>query len=142
MNKSLFLKPNVETGIFLFQALLTFIFLHAGLEKVLGGTVPEWFLQQFAPTFLAHLPGGVAPAYWGIATLEVLAGIVGAIALIRPRLADTAFVSAEVVFFALGVGLRISHKYTDAATLFAYFALTLLVHLATSLGGNFPGRRR
>ena len=45
----------------------------AAIEKLAGGETPKWFIDQFATTILARLPGGLPLAFFGIATLEALA---------------------------------------------------------------------
>ena len=123
---------SIRGGIDLFLILLGFIFLHAGMEKVLGGQVPEWFVAQFEPTLIGKLPGGVALSFWGIAVLEVVVGVLAFGSLLKRQLSQVAFVLAELTFLSLGLGLRLSHKYAEAGQLFNYFALTLVIHILVS----------
>ena len=128
-------------GASLFLALLAFIFLHAASGKFLAAEVPPWFVEQFAPTPIGRMPWLLTTSYWGIASLELIAGVAAFLAIFRQRFRAYAFLSAEMTFAALGVGLRMSGRFPDAAALFAYFSLTLLVHLATSREEG-PGRER
>ena len=73
-----------------------------------------------------------------VAGLEALSGVSLALAIgfslsRRGAKADfwsaAGFLMSEVTFLALGAGLRISHQFSDAASLFTYFTATLLIHL-------------
>ncbi|MBC7691528.1 MAG: hypothetical protein H7222_07140 [Methylotenera sp.] len=133
-------------GSLLFKLLLAFTFLHASVEKFAGGGVPDWFSKQFATTIIASLPGGVGGGFYGIAALEAVSGISLVLAIVfslrssRQKAdfwAAVGFLLSEVTFFALGAGLRISHQYSEAASLFQYFTATLILHvLLTELSSD------
>jgi hypothetical protein len=119
---------SVRGGVDLFFVLLGLMFLQAGLGKVFGGEVPEWFVAQFSPTLFGSVPGGVVLSFWMVAILEVVVGVLSFVTIFRSRWFHVTLVLAEVVFLMLGFGLRLSHKYDDAGQLFNYFALTLVIH--------------
>lgn len=122
---------SIRAGFTLFRTLLAFIFLSASLEKWTQVGVPEYFSEQFAPTILAEIPYGIPIGFFGIATLEGVTGIILLLSLFRraPNLyAHLGFLLSESTFLALSIGLRISKKYADAASLFSYFTLTLAIH--------------
>ena len=119
------------------QRLLAVLFLTtiapAAIEKFAGGETPKWFLDQFASTFLAHLPGGLPVAFFGIAALEAVASLLILAAFFgRKRIADNqvykfGLIATELLFISLAFGQRLVHKYDEAALLFVYAFVTFVV---------------
>ena len=110
-------------------------FGQASSEKFLSGGVPDWFKNQFQPTFMSKLPGGLTAQYYLIACLEatiVLFFLLSLGSLEFLPFHDTTFLKTGLVlalfaFFALGFGLRITGDFQGAANLFAYFGVTFLI---------------
>ncbi|MBX9766460.1 MAG: hypothetical protein K2X47_04235 [Bdellovibrionales bacterium] len=120
---------SARGGVDLFLVMIGLIFLQAGSEKVMGGEVPGWFAEQFGPTLIGKLPGGLLLSFATIALLEVVVGILAFVTLLKENLFHITLLLSELTFLMLGFGLRLSHKYSEAGQLFNYFALTLLVHV-------------
>ena len=117
--------------------LLLLTFGQAALDKIVGGGVPAWFVEQFSTTFMATLPG-LPVAYYTILALEIVTTVlIGAglakrefLATEKPLL-NAGYILAQLTFIALGFGQRLTHKYDQAAQLFFYAALTFIAgHLA------------
>ena len=111
--------------------LVTFV-LAARLKWSAG--VPDWFVRQFAGTWLAHLPGGIATSYYAIAVLETTAalGFVVSVSLgeflRRDRPVFTAaLVWSQFVFAVLVYGSRLTERYDVAFTDFGYFLATFVI---------------
>ena len=110
-------------------------FSQAGLEKVLSGGVPDWFLKQFQNTFLNIFPGSLKIQYYALAALElsvvvlfVISGFSGEFLPGHGRgFLQLALLVALFTFFALGFGLRMSGDFQGAANLFLYFGVTFLI---------------
>lgn len=109
----------------------TTFFLSAWLKWSQG--VPDWFLKQFGPTWLAHAPGGLAAAHYFLAVLETI-GFLGCAASIargeflakkKPLLQWTLTFSL-FVFVVLAYGSRLTAKYDVAAFNFMYFVGALI----------------
>ncbi len=106
--------------------------------------VPEWFVKQFQPTWLAHAPGGLASTFYFLAALESAAflGCVASIlsgeffrknkTILRGTLTFSLF-----VFLVLAYGSRLTAKYDIAAYNLLYF-LVALVCLAWAGGETSP----
>ncbi|MBI1861242.1 MAG: hypothetical protein HYR96_10030 [Deltaproteobacteria bacterium] len=112
-------------------------FLLAGGSKLRDGVVPDWFRGQFGKSFLAKFPG-VAPAYWGIALLELLIPVLVIVSLVKGEFAPAsgfyflklAVSMASVLFVILGFGQRLVLDFVGAANSFFYFCGTLVTQLA------------
>ena len=117
-----------------FCILLLLTFGQAGLDKLFGGPTPTWFLEQFHGTLLDLFPGSLSLSYYGIMTLELVTAAVLAVALIRreflggrpKKFLTLGIILSQVIFIALGFGLRLTHKFDGAAQLFFYAALTYI----------------
>lgn len=123
---------SLRGGVDLFFVMIGLIFLQAGFDKVLGGEVPGWFAEQFGPTLIGKIPGGLLLSFATIAILEVVVGVLAFVTLVKENFFHTTLVLAELTFLMLGFGLRLSHKYGEAGQLFNYFALTLGIHLLSA----------
>jgi len=106
-------------------------FLLAGLEKLLAGSAPDWFVEQFAATPLGVFPQ--TPLFLLLALGESLLGLAAVVSLFcgewfrqRAPLLKLVLAGSLLMFVALGFGARLSHKYEDAAFHFMYFTGTLL----------------
>lgn len=124
-----------------FYALLIVTFGLAGVDKVLGGKVPTWFLDQFKGTLLDLLPGTLEISFVLITLLELATAIALIVGLARrefvsrlatdKRFLQTGIILAQVTFIALGFGQRLTHKFDAAGALFFYAALTFIAgHIA------------
>ncbi len=126
-------------SLFLVPLYLVFIsiFLLAGGQK-LGGGVPEWFVKQFAGTFLGKLPQ--AFPYYSIAVLELGVAVLFAVSAVRgeflpgptPVFLLAGLLLAQFTFFALGFGLRVAGDFQGAANLFMYFGITFFLFLSVA----------
>lgn len=120
--------------------LYTATFLPAGLGKVLEGQAPEWFLNQFGPTFLNLFPGSLTAAYLGIGLGELIVSLIFLGSLrVRPLTVRTDFfrlglLGATAIFIVLAFGQRITHQYDPSASLFFYAAFSIVIFLLT--GGS------
>lgn len=107
------------------------IFAMASLEKFTGG-IPQWFIKQFEPTFIAQLPGGLGLSFYSIAALEAFTAILFIISLLRGEFLPekstsflrAALTSACFVFAELGFGLRLTHDFNGAFQVFCYAVLS------------------
>lgn len=117
--------------------LLFLTFGQAAMDKILGGSVPAWFVEQFRETFMATLPG-LPIAYYTILVLELATAVLIAAGIAKREflsaekpLLTSGYVLAQLTFIALGFGQRLTHKYDQAAQLFFYAALTYIAgHIA------------
>ncbi|MGZ3710118.1 MAG: hypothetical protein ACXVBE_00100 [Bdellovibrionota bacterium] len=106
----------------------------AGLEKILGGHVPDWFLKQFTGSLLDLFPGSLTVSFYLIAALEISSTIALAVSLIKgeflPRkekpILLAGLILSEVTFLSLAFGQRITHQFDGAFQLCAYAMLTFL----------------
>lgn len=128
-----------------FYGLLIMTFGLAALDKILGGKVPTWFLDQFKGTVLDLFPGNLEISFIAITLLELATAIVLIIGLAKreflsrlanendndKRFLQIGIVLAQVTFIALGFGQRLTHKFDSAGSLFFYAALTFIAgHIA------------
>lgn len=115
--------------------LILSIFTLASIEKLMQGTAPQWFIDQFGDTWMGTLPQ--TPMFLGIALLEAIIAI-GALASLvllewlRPpgTILRWTLVGTLFIFIGLGVGARVSGQFQDAAFHFLYFCGVLLMFLA------------
>lgn len=114
-------------------ALFISTWLIAGGGKLLGEGVPDGFRERFASTFISQFPGTTV-AFYKIAILEVIAGLVFVVSLARreflakgakPWLQWGMFLSLSC-FVMLGFGLRLAGDNAGAASLFYYVGATLV----------------
>jgi hypothetical protein len=121
-------------------------FLLAGLEKLLAGSAPDWFVEQFAATPLGVFPQ--TPLFLLLALGESLLGL-GALASLfcgewfrgRAPLLKLTLAASLLMFVALGFGARLSHKYEDAAFHFMYVSGTLLALVIIARDDRLAGAR-
>ena len=114
----------------LVSAFLAILFLQSGVDKVIDrrGNL-EWLSGHFAKSPLA---GMVGPMVLAITILELLAGglsAVGCVMVLVARDSTIAFYGAVVsaiAIVALFFGQRMAKEYPGAASLVAYFLLTLV----------------
>lgn len=123
-----------------FCLLLATTFGLAGCEKLVGGGVPFWFVEQFHGTLIDLLPGSLSASFYLIMLLESVTAILFVLAIFfgdfkpgrpKPRLLSGVWL-AQISFVMLGFGQRLTHKYDSAAQLFLYAVTTLLGGLALS----------
>ncbi len=117
----------------LFWILLLCTFGQAALEKILGGSVPSWFLEQFGSTILNPFPGSLTAAYYTIMLMELSTFLLIAAGLLKrefqkeeKRFLYFGAQFAQCTFIMLGFGQRLTHKYDAAAQLFVYAAITYI----------------
>ena len=114
----------------------TDLFGLAGLDKIIGGKVPSWFLEQFKGSLLDFFPGSIEISFAMIALLEIataavlIAGLMKKEFLLKvahdKRLLQYGVFLAQVTFIALGFGQRLTYKFDAAGALFFYAALTFI----------------
>lgn len=119
-----------------FYLLLIMTFGLAGLEKIIGGKIPIWFLEQFKGTILDAFPGALEISFVMIAFLEILTALFLVVGLIKKEFLlktahDKRFLQygvflSQVTFIVLGFGQRLTHQYDVAGSLFFFAALTFI----------------
>lgn len=94
--------------------------------------VPDWFVKQFSPTWLANAPGGLTLAYYFLASLETVAFCGFLLSLVRLEwLRGTApvlrssLVFSLFVFVVLAYGSRLTQKFDIAGWNYLYLIGTL-----------------
>lgn len=106
----------------------------AGLEKLIGGAVPEWFLKQFTGSLLDVFPGALAASFYLIALLELASALILILSLLKREhlpgrnksLLNAGLLLSQLTFVSLAFGQRITHQFEGAFMLFAYATLTFL----------------
>ncbi len=119
-----------------FYLLLVMTFGLAGIDKIIGGKIPGWFLEQFKGSWLDLFPGSMEISFVMIALLEIATAAVLIIGLVKKefllkvandkRLLQFGVALAQVTFIALGFGQRLTHKFDAAGSLFFCAALTFI----------------
>lgn len=117
----------------------TTFFLSAVLKWQTG--VPDWFVQQFQATWLAHAPGGLTAVFYLLAVLETL-GCIGCLTSIfrleflakSKTILQMTLVFSLFVFVVLAYGARLTGKFDVAAYNLMYFigALICLREISSS----------
>jgi hypothetical protein len=103
----------------------------AGVGKVRGG-IPSWFNSKFGETILARFPG-LTLSFWLLTGAELLALLLGAIALLRfeflgrcrPTFLTATLTWSLLVFVGLAFGQWLTADAAGASQLFIYFGITL-----------------
>ena len=96
--------------------------------------MPDGFLKQFGPTWLASLPGGLPALYYFIALLESIALLGFIVSLFKgeflpgkPKpVLKFALVFSLFVFIILAFGSRLTGKFDVAAINLLYFLGALI----------------
>jgi hypothetical protein len=112
-----------------FYLMLIMTFATAGISKVVGGSVPDWFLKQFAGSPLDLFAGSLTLAYAAIAALEVVTAVLLIVGLARRELKrdvggapkpylQAGLILSQLTFLALALGQRLTHQYDAAMILF------------------------
>lgn len=121
-------------------ALYLVVFGEASTSKLREREVPQWFLDQFADTWLAK--GPLKLQYRLIMVLELLvAGLfVVSLAMGEPFNGERTFLGLGLlggsgVFTMLCFGQRVSFDFAGAASSFFYSALTLVLWFLVTMGG-------
>jgi hypothetical protein len=102
------------------------LFGTAAFDKWKTLSTPEWFIKQFANTFIARLPGGASVGYWIIASFEAALTVCFMLAAFNFLLLPYALVAALFLFGILLIGLRVTFDFQGSANMFTYFGATLL----------------
>lgn len=102
----------------------------SAFEKFKSLSVPDWFLQQFAKSFLGPYPTLIKISYWKIAFFEALLTLGFVAGLFSVVILSYTLACAVFLFAALCFGLRISYDYQGSANMFTYFSATLLSLIA------------
>ena len=119
--------------IFAIQLFFGMTFFLAATLKWRMGVTPG-FLQQFGPTWLAHLPGGLPAVYYFLAVLESIAVLGLLLSLFTgeflpgksKRFLKLSLIYSLFVFVALSFGSRLTGKFDVAAVNMLYFLGALL----------------
>lgn len=108
----------------------------AGVEKLLDGQIPNWFLSQFNGTILDAFPGALEISFVLITLLEIVTATLLIIGLARKefllkfssskRFLCLGIILAQITFIVLGFGQRLTHKFDAAGSLFFYATLTFI----------------
>lgn len=119
-----------------FYLLLVMTFGLAGLDKIIGGKIPSWFLEQFKGSLLDLFPGSIEISFIVIALLEIATAAVLIAGLLKKefllnaandkRILQYGVILAQITFIALGFGQRLTHKFEAAGSLFFFAALTFI----------------
>jgi hypothetical protein len=119
-----------------FYLLLVMTFGLAGLDKIIDGKVPSWFLEQFKGSALDLFPGSMEISFVIIALLEIATTAVLTAGLVKKEflfkvasnkhLLQYGVTLAQITFIVLGFGQRLTHKFDAAGALFFYAALTFI----------------
>lgn len=102
------------------------LFGTAAYDKWKTFSTPEWFIKQFAGTFVAQLPGGAKLGYWTIAFLEAVLTLGFLVSIFNPVILPYALLGSLFLFGILLFGLRITSDFQGSANMFIYFGTTLL----------------
>lgn len=102
------------------------LFGTAAFDKWKALSTPEWFVKQFANTFIGNLPGGASAGYWVIASLEAALTLSFVLAAFNFLLLPYALVGSLFLFGILLIGLRVTYDFQGSANMFTYFGATLL----------------
>jgi peptidoglycan/LPS O-acetylase OafA/YrhL len=108
------------------------MWLWSAPEK-LTDPVPQWFSDQFGPTFVDTFPG--LTLSWRLAGIaELVAGLLFLLSLVlleflpgrRKTVLLAALAVSACIFAYLGFGQRVTDQFDSAASLFFYFGATLV----------------
>lgn len=119
-----------------FYLLLIMTFGTAGLDKILGGEIPNWFIEQFRGTILDVFPGALEISFILITILEILTVLVLLVGLFKKTFLkkvgnykcflNYGVILAQITFIVLGFGQRLTHKFDVAGSLFCFAVLTFI----------------
>ena len=98
----------------------------SSFDKWKSLSTPEWFIKQFANSFIAKLPGGATAGYWFIAALEAALTICFLLAIFNFMFLPYALLGSLFLFGILCFGLRVTYDFQGSANMFTYFGVTLL----------------
>jgi hypothetical protein len=115
------------------QALYLMTFGLASLSKWKPDGVPEGFRKQFAETWLASLPGGLATPFYTLALAETVAFVLFILSVFKMEWVKTSdkmymrwgLILSMMIFVGIGYGLRLTEEFGATANLFFYFGVTL-----------------
>jgi hypothetical protein len=101
-------------------------------REKLADPVPQWFIDQFSPTFVDEFPG-LELSWRAAGVAELVIGLLFIVSLIRLEFLPgrrksvllLALASSGCMFAYLGFGQRITDQFDSAASLFFYFGATL-----------------
>ncbi len=120
------------------QLTLAYLWILAALPKLSDAAYIANFEKRFAESFLATLPGGMAPQIYFLGILELIAGILALVSLVRLEFLSGSFTWLQrclalsaFTFAALGFGLRVIQDYAGSANIFFYLAGTVVFYLLT-----------
>jgi len=91
----------------------------SGVQKVLEGAAPKWFVDQFSGTLIDIFSGSVPIAFFALAIVELCVGAALALSFV-PRLKhlhDFGMLGSIAIFIALSLGQRLTHQFGDASIL-------------------------
>jgi hypothetical protein len=118
-------------ALFAVNLLFLMIWGFAAVGKVRNG-MPSWFSSKFGETILARFPG-LTLSFWLLTGAELLALLLGAIALLRgefigrcrPTWLSAMLTWSLFVFVGLAFGQWLISDFNGASQLFIYFGITL-----------------
>jgi hypothetical protein len=135
-------ENSLLARIWLLPIYLLFIYTWflTGFRKLFSGGVPEAFTKRFEETFLATFPG-IPAAYYQIAGLEIVAGILFLLSLLKleflPGKPKTLFYwgiwFSVLTFTVLGFGLRLVGENDGSANIFFYIGATIVLVSAVQI---------
>src|SRR5438105_4929406 len=102
------------------------LFGTSAIDKLKTMSVPEWFVKQFAGTFISKMPGGANLGYWLIAIFELALTLAFVASGFYAALLPYALTAALFLFAILLVGLRMISDFQGSANMFTYFGTTLI----------------
>jgi len=117
--------------------LLTFFFLTAlpGIHKLMGDFPPDWFVGMFEKSIIGKVPLGLEISFAIIVLLELGAGVLFLIALVRKefathqtiRFSHYGFVVTQFLFLVLFFGSFLIENYDNGFKDFMYLVGVVLI---------------
>ncbi len=115
---------------------LAYLWILSAWPKLTNAEYIQSFEKQFASTFFASLPGGMSPQVYFLGVLELSAGILALLSIVRCEWNLKSFWwlnfclgLSTVTFVFLGFGLRVLNDFNGSANIFFYLSGTVLFSL-------------
>lgn len=131
---------NIEKKVMILSVQLTLVYLWflAAWPKLSDAGYMENFEKRFAESFLAALPGGMAPQVYFLGVLELAAGLLALVSLVKLEFLSNSYVWLQrclalsaLTFTALGFGLRVIRDHAGSGNIFFYLAGIVVFYLMT-----------
>ncbi len=133
MKNDLWAKVLMVLAIQLSMALLWFF---AGWPKFFDQSYIASFEKGFANTFLPNLPGGMRLQVYFIGLIEMIAGILVVVSMVKRefisfefRWMNLAFAVSAFCFLVLSFGLRLNNDFAGSANIFFYLGATAVFYI-------------